>query len=140
MKLSIRHRLLIKKILNFVGIQIVCFFILYVYKLSVAIFYISEDYGIHICIIIQYVFWICSLKYYLKWEKIVSYTILAIGLLSILAISDSGIYKIPTIVNINNPLPLLIHDIDIIITLNIYLFLMSIIIYYTTVSIKNKIK
>ena len=145
MKISVKHRLLIKQILKFLGVQVTCFFILYVFKLSVAIYFTvgtvtaREASYIHICLIIQFIFWIFSLIHYLRWEKKISYIILILGLFYVLILPGDGIYKIPTIIQINNPLPLLIYDIDIIITLNIYLFVMSIAMYYAIVSIRNKL-
>ena len=142
MKMTIKQIFYIRQTLKVLGLQLVCFAILYVYKLSVVIAYIveqiaDETYFIHLCLTIQYIFWIHLFRHYLNWEKKVSYVILILGLLFISSFSCNELFEIPTIIKINNPIPLFIYDIEIIITLNIYLFVASVIMYYTIVSIKK---
>jgi hypothetical protein len=123
-----------KSLIKILLLQFCCIFMLFIFGITYSIIVIFElcnisiTYALIISLIIQYSFWIYQCYNIYKWNKVITALILFIGIVFLLSLADN-IYNIYPIIKTVRFIPFLQPEIDIMLTIIIYINTSSVMLY-----------
>lgn len=134
---------IIKRLLKLFALQISCLFMLFIFGITYMMIVIFEllniniEYACIISILAQYVFWIYQCYRIFNWDKTITKATLFIGILLVISLVFIDIHKISTIVHIENIIPFMQPEINIMLTLALYLNVICTTLYFVMINLYN---
>ena len=134
---------IIKQLIKLFALQISCLFMLFIFGITYMMIVIFElldinyEYACIISILAQYVFWIYQCYRIFNWNKIITQITLFVGIILVMSLVFIDIFKISTIVHIDNIIPFMQPEINMMLTMSLYLNTESVTLYLVIINVSG---